>query len=613
MEDIIKRYLIKSPSFALMIDGKWGTGKTYYVEHSLKKIIEEIKIKNPSRENEEINLKMLYTSANGIRSFADISNQLFIANYNLDQPKKKLLRLTYEITKASIGTIAKLKGLEKALELWNKIIPQKSDLINFYDKVIIIDDIERINLDSLPIDEFIGKINSLITEHEKIRVILIGDEYELKKKMKKYASNFYGIIKEKTIYRTIKFENNIKNILTHLFSNILNNNPHLDKFQNNSDFILELINNSKEDNLRNINFFIEIVADIIAACPKNLPNSLTKRIMYSTYILCKEYKDNQFTNDEHNKAPYYIQYFGFNEGIKVNLTTGDPFNNSDPRTKRYEQFKFKLPDLYNYFQSIYNFVCTGSLCETLFIKEYETLESKLVLEKDSTTQINNLVDFRSLSDEEFKSAFYHVLAYITEGEYNLYYFLLFIRYSIFFIEKNINPEFKDVDSLIEFLLDHIDKVRKYPAQISSVEINVFNESLKKYPKLETIEAKYKEIINIQISNNIKERGKKLLSELLDDVIKFNSSKFNELFTSVEANEMGELISKYLSDNVFASNFNSNLRHGWHIYHSEHNKINLKSNLLELVQRIKKEISPTSILIKLYVSELEERATSLNDE
>jgi predicted AAA+ superfamily ATPase len=63
---IINNYLDseKQTDYALMINGKWGCGKTYYIEHDLKKLIEGK------------SLQYIYISLNGCEDFVTISNKI---------------------------------------------------------------------------------------------------------------------------------------------------------------------------------------------------------------------------------------------------------------------------------------------------------------------------------------------------------------------------------------------------------------------------------------------------------------------------------------------------------------------------------------------------------
>jgi Cdc6-like AAA superfamily ATPase len=60
-KDIIQRYLHSEIPYALLIDGKWGSGKTWYIKNRFK---------------EDFGKEVVYTSANGITSIDDLTQQI---------------------------------------------------------------------------------------------------------------------------------------------------------------------------------------------------------------------------------------------------------------------------------------------------------------------------------------------------------------------------------------------------------------------------------------------------------------------------------------------------------------------------------------------------------
>ncbi|MCK4796901.1 MAG: hypothetical protein KAT05_05930 [Spirochaetes bacterium] len=76
---IIKEYLeTKYSDYALMINGKWGCGKTFYVKNSLKDLIEKDEIN-------KIKYKVIYISLNGIRNLNEINKQIIFQKFNINK------------------------------------------------------------------------------------------------------------------------------------------------------------------------------------------------------------------------------------------------------------------------------------------------------------------------------------------------------------------------------------------------------------------------------------------------------------------------------------------------------------------------------------------------
>lgn len=154
---------------AVLLDGKWGSGKTYFMtEVFAKKFDDEIKGK-----------KLIYISLYGKQNSKEIedgikdimleeyvNNKLNKLNNTRDQVKK-ISKFAYKI----INEYAKSKDFD--LENITSI----SEFINIGDAVIVFDDLERCCMN---INEILGYINNLV-EHDNVKVIIIANEEELGK------------------------------------------------------------------------------------------------------------------------------------------------------------------------------------------------------------------------------------------------------------------------------------------------------------------------------------------------------------------------------------------------------------------------------------------------
>ena len=157
----IDRYICDDTfPYAIMINGSWGCGKTFFI----KKYINESSITK--------NKKFIYISLYGLSSISDLNRQIKLQYLFGKKYKNK-----YEITK--IGTsIAidlleengiKRKYIAQALKLINK------DTIKSNDIVLILDDLER---STVSVVDILGYINGLV-EHQKYKVIILANEKEI--------------------------------------------------------------------------------------------------------------------------------------------------------------------------------------------------------------------------------------------------------------------------------------------------------------------------------------------------------------------------------------------------------------------------------------------------
>ena len=164
----IKEYIDdKIYNYAVLIDGDWGCGKTYFVKNVLKKEIdnsEEVK-----KTDKYIPKKVVYISLYGIQTTKDISNELYINILDgKDGRRKDFVKSGIKI----LSDLLKTKGID--IDNGNAIIGKFIDMSNY---ILIFDDLERCGCD---ITEVLGYINNFV-EHDGGKVILIANQDEIGK------------------------------------------------------------------------------------------------------------------------------------------------------------------------------------------------------------------------------------------------------------------------------------------------------------------------------------------------------------------------------------------------------------------------------------------------
>lgn len=160
--------------YAIMLNGKWGSGKTYFWNNNLRDKIEKI-------SNEGKKYKTIYISLYGVNSLEEISKKLFIeTNPMLSKTLKKFVdnkkgNSIPEYVKTGLD-MANLFGSMN----FNSDKVDFSKLFTVDDKVLCFDDLERANIDVIDI---LGYINNFV-EHDGIKTIIICNEEELAIKFK---------------------------------------------------------------------------------------------------------------------------------------------------------------------------------------------------------------------------------------------------------------------------------------------------------------------------------------------------------------------------------------------------------------------------------------------
>ena len=173
VESILDYVRADYTDYAIMINGEWGSGKTYFWNHKIKNKIESLELNGRKYTT-------IYMSLYGISNLEEISKKIFIETSQLmDKNLKKYMEQHGQTT---IPEYAKT-GLDMANFFGVTKNGDKVDYEKFFstdDKVLCFDDLERANVDVVDI---LGYINNFV-EHDHIKTIIICNEKELATKFK---------------------------------------------------------------------------------------------------------------------------------------------------------------------------------------------------------------------------------------------------------------------------------------------------------------------------------------------------------------------------------------------------------------------------------------------
>lgn len=166
--EIIKSYIkMKNCNYAILIDGQWGTGKTFFVKNALMPII---------NKDEEKGKKAIYISTYGIKSTKEIDKKIYFEILNSKTPKNKSIDF---VKKGGKIVLSGAKIVKDVFKLPNVSEDNINTFINLFQKIdkyiLIFDDLERCQI---PINELLGYINDF-TEHKNVKVIIIAHEGEI--------------------------------------------------------------------------------------------------------------------------------------------------------------------------------------------------------------------------------------------------------------------------------------------------------------------------------------------------------------------------------------------------------------------------------------------------
>lgn len=173
-EEILRYLKDESYNYAVLIDGEWGSGKTFFANRTLMKAI------NEQEEKLETNRSVKYISLYGCKNMTDVQENVAwsFAEDARQKIQKKVkwgdtaekITGNFVLTSQKIGNVIMKKFLsgESLYEI-------STDWLNLGSFIFIFDDLERCDC---PINEVLGFFNELV-EHENTKVIIIANEKEL--------------------------------------------------------------------------------------------------------------------------------------------------------------------------------------------------------------------------------------------------------------------------------------------------------------------------------------------------------------------------------------------------------------------------------------------------
>ncbi|MEG4397055.1 P-loop NTPase fold protein [Microcoleus sp. BROC3] len=268
--------LPQSPKFAILLKGKWGCGKTWFINQYREKLKTEGK-------------KSLYVSLYGITNYSEIEDSLF----------KQLNPLLASKGMVIAGQIVKglLKGTLKIdLDndgqqdgMWNFSIPEIEILKKFEDSqfsLLIFDDLERC---SINIENILGYINNFV-DSQNLKVVIIANEDEINNDRDKQEK--YNKTKEKLIGKTFDVFPDLSGAL-HTTINQISNSQVKEILTKNLALLQELYLQAECKNLRILNQVILDFQRIFEGLPEKAQNKsklveevLELLIIFSIEIAC---------------------------------------------------------------------------------------------------------------------------------------------------------------------------------------------------------------------------------------------------------------------------------------------------------------------------------------
>lgn len=296
----------KKSDYALMINGSWGSGKTYFVKN---KLIPKLPVEKP----------VIYISLFGIKTVEDLINVIgiHILNIYANESAQKRASINNDVyamknVNASVsmfpsmlaGIISKgLNLISNGVEIKSLVSNIQKNTVNFTKYIFIFDDFERSVIDKI---ELLGIFDEMV-EQNNAKVIIVCNEMALLKKVdekdvdaseqnedinteSKMLIDNYNLYKEKVVGLTIKYETDLADIYQGMLNDIVDiNSKAYSSLIEYKDDVLELFARVNSNNLRTLIFIIKRFEELAKKIELLFDeNRIDKGYLdkYQWYLLC---------------------------------------------------------------------------------------------------------------------------------------------------------------------------------------------------------------------------------------------------------------------------------------------------------------------------------------
>lgn len=154
---------------AIMLTGKWGSGKSYYIAHTLKPFL---------KSDEGGKHKCVIVSLYGLSDISEISKAIYVDLRTIKTTESEVGNTVKVISKIIGKTV--MNGLVSKIgfdvgNITDEDLQKVYESIDLSDKLIVLEDIERTQIDLI---ELLGYVNNMC-ENDGVKVLLVANETEI--------------------------------------------------------------------------------------------------------------------------------------------------------------------------------------------------------------------------------------------------------------------------------------------------------------------------------------------------------------------------------------------------------------------------------------------------
>ena len=469
MEDLVESILdyVRSDytDYAVMINGEWGSGKTYFWNHKIKNKIESMQLNGKQYTT-------IYMSLYGISNLEEISKKIFIETTQLmDKNLKKFMQTN---NKTAIPEYAKT-GLDMANFFGVTQNGDRVDYSDFFstdDKVLCFDDLERANVDVIDI---LGYINNFV-EHDHIKTIIICNEKELSTKLKSNnlemktfiatylldkegdlskttdkpmvekiqdtietvfdKANDYERIKEKLIGETFEYAPEFNYIINGLLMRYETNEELIRFLRENTGIIVSTFNKSGTRNLRILKHALNDFRKVFEMVNKNYPNTNNKvlqTMLIFTIAISFEIKAGKVTKDKFINIQDNEEYKSILVSSRVLLMDNRKFYIKEFDNNYYYNFKAE----YRFFKFIEIYVRTRIFDMKVFKDNMEVIINTVDTDKLPGYKRLLTEEYWKINDDQFQGVIDEIIEDVKTGKVKLIDIVKIFAYFSYFIRRDL--------------------------------------------------------------------------------------------------------------------------------------------------------------------------------
>jgi len=418
IDDFLESYCkLQSPQYAVMLKGKWGSGKTHYIN-----------------KLDIVNKKYIYVSLYGVKTNSEILSKI-LKNDIFQKIDEKIKN------EKVIQSISLFKEIVSDKLISNKIISNEvlqMQILESYNDlakcIFIFDDLERCEA---PINKILGFIN-IFVEHKNSKVIILANEEELDKNNQDYQK-----IKEKLIGKTFDIVSEVDLAYKHFIDKLDKSDNEI--FTKYDVIIKDIYKKSKCNNLRILR---QIILDFYRfynlVLKKYQKVDFIKDFIQIYFILSFEYKNNELDILKMKEDyPWDGTYSNENKETKIETIS----------QKLNSKYTFDIDSSKILTLELWHDILDKSQINTKDIEE-AILSSKYYVDENSPNW-KRLWHFKKLEDDKLEPLAKDVYKELSKSKLNNIFEVLHVCSTLLYLNSKNLIKYED-DKILDISKKHLD-------------------------------------------------------------------------------------------------------------------------------------------------------------